>query len=182
MTARVDWIASSLSVFGIAAMAAAAPTQQVIGSAILGSGNVLVMEIGGTTPGAEHDQLIVTGTLVLGGTLEVVLINGFTPMVDDEFVLIDTASFGGALQGEFSAFDLPPIAPELEWLWDAGTLSVGCRFDINGDNVIDTADLGILIGQFGQTAMGLTADLNGDGVVDTADLGLLIGSFGTVCQ
>lgn len=26
------------------------------------------------------------------------------------------------------------------------------------------------------------ADINGDGVVDTADLGILIGSFGTLCR
>ena len=97
------------------------------------------------------------------------------------FVLIDVTSFGGTLQGEFTTLDMPAIAPELEWEYAAGILSVGCKFDINGDNIIDTADLGILIGQFGQAGMGLSADLNGDGVVDTADLGQLIGSFGTVC-
>ena len=52
--------------------------------------------------------------------------------------------------------------------------------DTNGDGVVDTADLGILIGEFGLTGQGLVSDLNGDGVVDTADLGLLIGSFGDV--
>jgi hypothetical protein len=51
--------------------------------------------------------------------------------------------------------------------------------DLNGDNVADTADLGILIGQFGTA--GPDADINGDGVVDTADLGVLIGAFGTTC-
>jgi endonuclease/exonuclease/phosphatase family metal-dependent hydrolase len=53
-----------------------------------------------------------------------------------------------------------------------------CPADLNGDMVIDTADLGILIGQFG--GMG-SADINGDGTVDTADLGILIGVFGTPC-
>ena len=51
--------------------------------------------------------------------------------------------------------------------------------NLNGDGAIDTADLGILIGQFGTA--GPEADINGDGVVDTADLGILIGAFGTVC-
>ena len=51
--------------------------------------------------------------------------------------------------------------------------------DLNDDGVVDTADLGILIGQFGTA--GPAADINGDGVVDTADLGLLIGAFGAVC-
>ena len=51
--------------------------------------------------------------------------------------------------------------------------------DLNDDGVIDTADLGILIGQFGTAGPG--ADINGDGSVDTADLGILIGSFGLAC-
>ena len=54
-----------------------------------------------------------------------------------------------------------------------------CFGDLNGDGVIDTADLGVLIADFGQKS--LTADLNGDGIVDTADLGLLIGVFGQSC-
>ena len=54
-----------------------------------------------------------------------------------------------------------------------------CPIDINDDGAVDTADLGILIGQFG-TADPI-ADINGDGVVDTADLGILIGAFGTIC-
>lgn len=51
--------------------------------------------------------------------------------------------------------------------------------DLNNDNAVDTADLGILIGQFGTA--GPEADVNGDGVVDTADLGILISVFGTPC-
>ncbi|MCB9839068.1 MAG: cytochrome-c peroxidase [Phycisphaeraceae bacterium] len=48
--------------------------------------------------------------------------------------------------------------------------------DINGDGVVDTADLGILIALFGRTDD--IADLNNDGTVDTADLGILLGRFG----
>ena len=49
-----------------------------------------------------------------------------------------------------------------------------CPQDLNGDGVVDTADLGILIGSFGMSGLG---DINGDGVIDTADLGILIGGF-----
>ena len=52
-----------------------------------------------------------------------------------------------------------------------------CPADLNADGVVDTADLGIVIGQFGTPGPG--ADINGDGTVDTADLGVLIGAFGT---
>jgi|GEM_PF-3388799 len=51
--------------------------------------------------------------------------------------------------------------------------------DINADGVVDTADLGQLISQFGTA--GPAADINSDGVVDTADLGLLISDFGSNC-
>ncbi|MCB9838116.1 MAG: hypothetical protein H6813_02155 [Phycisphaeraceae bacterium] len=51
--------------------------------------------------------------------------------------------------------------------------------DINGDNVVDTADLGSLLAAFGSA--GPTGDLNTDNVVDTADLGILLGVFGTSC-
>ncbi len=51
--------------------------------------------------------------------------------------------------------------------------------DINADCVVDTADLGGLIGTFG--GPGPFGDINGDGVVDTADLGALIGNFGQTC-
>jgi hypothetical protein len=56
-----------------------------------------------------------------------------------------------------------------------------CIADINRDGKVDTADLGMLVGQFGAQCP-CTADLNGDGVVDTADLGILIGAFGQFCD
>ncbi|MFO0872854.1 MAG: hypothetical protein U0575_02630 [Phycisphaerales bacterium] len=60
-----------------------------------------------------------------------------------------------------------------------GTLSVTytcpCLGDLNGDSVIDGADLGALLGQWGADG---TADLNFDGTVNGADLGLLLGNWG----
>lgn len=54
-----------------------------------------------------------------------------------------------------------------------------CIGDINGDDLVDTADLGQLISAFGTHST--AADLNGDGTVDTADLGQLISNFGSGC-
>ena len=56
-------------------------------------------------------------------------------------------------------------------------VAAGCVADLNGDMIVDTADLGILIANFGTA--GPVADLNNDMLVDTADLGILIGVFGT---
>ena len=48
--------------------------------------------------------------------------------------------------------------------------------DLNGDGVVDGADLGLLLGAWGSTT-NAAADLSDDGVVDGADLGLLLGSW-----
>lgn len=57
-----------------------------------------------------------------------------------------------------------------------------CPGDANGDGVVDTDDLGILLGAFGGTTEpGTPPDFNGDGVLDTADLGILLGNFGGDC-
>ncbi|HMN96421.1 MAG TPA: hypothetical protein PKC43_11185 [Phycisphaerales bacterium] len=53
-----------------------------------------------------------------------------------------------------------------------------CQGDINGDDVVDGADLGQLLGAWGPVDEGAPEDLNGDGVVDGADLGILLGSWG----
>ncbi len=51
-----------------------------------------------------------------------------------------------------------------------------CVGDVNGDGLVDAADLGLLIGAWGTADP--AADINGDGSVDAADLGLLIGAWG----
>jgi len=48
--------------------------------------------------------------------------------------------------------------------------------DLNGDGIVDGADLGILLSNWG-SCQGCDADLNGDGVVDGADLGLLLSNW-----
>ncbi|HMN97079.1 MAG TPA: hypothetical protein PKC43_11450 [Phycisphaerales bacterium] len=64
-------------------------------------------------------------------------------------------------------------------LQSAGRLTVtlaqaGNPADLNGDGVVDGADLGILLGAWGTAGPG---DLNGDGIVDGADLGILLGAW-----
>ncbi|MBL9147918.1 MAG: hypothetical protein JNM94_04420 [Phycisphaerae bacterium] len=46
--------------------------------------------------------------------------------------------------------------------------------DLNGDGVVNAADLGILLGAWGTSGPG---DLNGDGVVNAQDLGILLGAW-----
>ena len=53
-----------------------------------------------------------------------------------------------------------------------------CPADINGDGVVDGADLSTLLGAWGES--GGPADIDGSGVVDGADLAALLGEWG-VC-
>ena len=55
--------------------------------------------------------------------------------------------------------------------------SVGSPADLNGDGVVNGADVGLLLSEWG-SCVGCPGDLNGDGVVDGADFGLLLAAWG----
>ncbi|HMN95964.1 MAG TPA: hypothetical protein PKC43_06545 [Phycisphaerales bacterium] len=55
--------------------------------------------------------------------------------------------------------------------------SVPCPGDLDGNGIVDGADLGILLGAW--NTAGPVADLDGSGLVDGADLGVLLGFWGT---
>lgn len=59
---------------------------------------------------------------------------------------------------------------------------VRCPGDLNADGNIDTADLVMFLGAFGQSVVpGSTGDLNNDGSVNTQDLTQFLGVFGSQC-
>jgi hypothetical protein len=60
--------------------------------------------------------------------------------------------------------------------WGGGVVT--CIGDLNGDGIVDGADLTILLGAWGTDDP--VADLNDDGLVDGADLTLMLGAWG-VC-
>jgi hypothetical protein len=53
-----------------------------------------------------------------------------------------------------------------------------CIADVFRDNQVNGIDLGILIGQWGDSSQFTVADLNVDGVVNGIDLGVLLGAWG----
>jgi hypothetical protein len=59
----------------------------------------------------------------------------------------------------------------------------GCEGDLNGDLVIDSQDLNVVLGDFGCTAgVGLcSGDADGDGDTDSGDLNVVLGVFGEAC-
>jgi predicted outer membrane repeat protein len=77
---------------------------------------------------------------------------------------------------------LPPIVDMGAYEF-GGTGPQPCVGDLNGDGIINLADLGILLANYGTTS-GMTytdGDLNCDCAVDLADLGELLGRYGTTC-
>ncbi len=108
-------------------------------------------------------------------------------------VLHNGAQIWGAV--DFGSFDLTlSIAPgdtldfEAHGIYNFGNTEIGvtitsespCPADLDGNGIVDGADLGALLGMWGACA-GCAEDLDGSGVVDGADLGALLGAWGA-CQ
>lgn len=99
------------------------------------------------------------------------------------WVNFGTTPFVGALEG--ARYD--PVSGRLRgyaWSENVGWINLDdatsfvsftCGGDLNGDGVVSGADLGLLLGNWGNP--GLT-DLNGDETTNGADLGLLLGNWG----
>jgi hypothetical protein len=65
---------------------------------------ILNIDIGGYGAGTGYDQLAVSGSVTLDGTLNVGLINGFTPLSGDQFQIVTS----GSLSGTFANSNIDP--------------------------------------------------------------------------
>ncbi len=155
--------------------------------------NTLIVEIGGTAPGNGFDQIKDSGTLTLGGTLQVVLTGGFAPANGNTFDILDW----GTMSGRFSALQLPSLAAPLGWdttrLYTKGTLAV-TNFvpgDFNRDGHADASDIAAMLNALTdlntfKARNGLSdadllsiGDIDGSGAVTNADINALIGLLRT---
>ena len=68
--------------------------------------STLEIEVGGLTPGTQHDQLQVSGSVVLGGRLVVPIINEFVPAENDEITFLTSA--GEAVRSMRSSLPIWP--------------------------------------------------------------------------
>jgi hypothetical protein len=85
----------------------AAGTLSVTGSYVQTSSGSLTIKVGGPNPGSDFDQLVVTGTATLDGTLTVTLVNGFTPASGPTYTVLSCTSATGtfaALAGDGALF------------------------------------------------------------------------------
>ena len=83
---------------------------------------LLEMQLGEHTSGT---RLSVTGDSYLDGTLDILLLGGFSPAYGDVF---DLFNWNGEVSGTFSAINTPTLSGGLEWddsqLYTTGALSV----------------------------------------------------------
>lgn len=78
------------------------------GNLEIGATGVLNMEAAGATPGTQADQLIVTGSLTMNGTLHLQFINGFAPKQGDTLQLLNVS---GAVSGNVSNVVIGGLEP-----------------------------------------------------------------------
>ncbi|MGA1708115.1 MAG: dockerin type I domain-containing protein [Phycisphaerales bacterium] len=95
-------------------------------------------------------QIVELPTVIPSGNIATVIFSGTVDGVSG------TAAFAGSIDA-FGAIDSVPG-------------------DLNGDGIVNGADLAILLGSWGDG--GVPADLNGDGIVNGADLSILLGEWG----
>lgn len=139
----------------------------------------------GANPGVDSMPVLISND---GGAswvqLELVTENA-NAWVRREYRIADFITPTAEMRVRFIARDLNPQA-----LVEAGVDDVEIFFyicetppalagDLDGSCIVDSADLGVLLGAFGSSGAG---DLNGDGITNTEDLGILLGQFGATCD
>ena len=144
----------------------------------------VTIEIGGSTPGDEYDQINIADGTTLAGALNVLLIDDFTPSYQpapgDEFVVMTYAS----RSGEFDTVNLPDLASGVPWQVDYGDEQLTLRVlsipgDVNFDGIVDPVDFATLVRNLGNSdAQFASGDLDGDNAVTLFDLAILQANLG----
>ncbi|MGC9450578.1 MAG: hypothetical protein ACP5I4_03955 [Oceanipulchritudo sp.] len=91
------------------------------------AGGTLRMQIQGTQLNQDYDRMILSGTGLLAGTLEVSLTGGFSPVLGDTFPIIVTS---GGRTGEFDAVDFTAADPGPGLEWDVLYSSTGVSLKV----------------------------------------------------
>lgn len=134
----------------------------------------LQMWSGGQLSLNEGARLEIAGHANLDGVLMFELAST-VPVLGQEFTLLTAA---GGVNGQFDAALLPALSSGLTWSVNYGATEVVLKVvegnalncDVNGDQIADAADAGILFSNWGNAGAG---DCNQDGIVDAADAGIL---------
>jgi hypothetical protein len=107
------------------------PAQVTLEGAVVFDGGTLLMELAGGTAGTQHDQVVFNDASVMltgGVVLNLVLLDGYSPVLGDQFDLFDWNGSLSAGSGSFGQVLLPTLAGDLVWdvsrLYLSGDVSV----------------------------------------------------------
>ncbi len=118
----------------------------------------LMLEIAGPIAGTDYDVLDVTGSIMLLGTVDVELVNGYVPTGEMQF---DLLKFAGTLDVSQATFSLlgAPEGTQLTPFTQGGIFGLtiigpptNLPGDYNDDYVVDAADYTVWRDRLGQTA------------------------------
>ncbi|MCA9101141.1 MAG: hypothetical protein KDA63_08330, partial [Planctomycetales bacterium] len=148
----------------------------------LASTSAYEAEIGGTTLGAEHDNITVDGTAMLDGELHVVLFDGFVASPGDTFEVLTYGNHSGEFATLTGDVEFGPEGNDFfQPLYQANRLLLYAPIggDGNFDGVNDGLDYLAWAGHYGQAGVGFSGgDYNRDGVNDGLDYLIWAGSYG----
>ena len=80
---------------------------RIVGNCTLKTSGSLKVELGGSDPGTQYDQLQVTGVASLNGLLSAKLLDGYLPGFNNRFEVLTH----GSRVGTFAAFSSDPLPP-----------------------------------------------------------------------
>ncbi|MDZ4848323.1 MAG: cadherin repeat domain-containing protein, partial [Pirellulaceae bacterium] len=124
------------------------------GATSFGTTNVHTVEIGGLIAGSEFDKIQSTGTVILGGALDVKLIainNGYTPTLGQSFTIVSAAQ----VNGTFSSASFPPSI--LGGSWKINYSPTAVTVQLSGSTPIDLTASNLLIPENLQPSLFLSA-------------------------
>jgi hypothetical protein len=132
----------------------------------------LAIDLAGTVPANNYDQLAIVQNAVLGGTLDVRLGGGFFPSLGDEFTVVTANLIIGAFDdyagdvyrlGESDLALLPVISSH------AVTLKTMLAGDFNLNGALDAPDIDMLSAAVRDGLADAFLDLNHDALLEQAD-------------
>lgn len=147
------------------------------------SSGTLSIELGGLAAGTQFDQLLVSGNVSLGGTLQVSLVNGFTPAVGDQYQIITA----GSISGTFSTLTLVSFPGTATVSYGPTTVTLRitssptgcgtCRGDLSSNSAIDGIDIQSFVSCLvagSSSGACACADVNGDAQTNLDDVSALV--------
>jgi hypothetical protein len=116
----VGTISANVSNNGTFSPGASPGTLTISGNYTQGAAGVLNIELAGSVAGTSFDQLVVTGSASLSGTLKVTLLNGFTPGTSSSFIFLNCANRSGT----FSTFNYPAATTSLQLTYSSTSATI----------------------------------------------------------